>query len=132
MRHIWPEIRDFDRVRTEKGEILGFYRDFVGNYGNFGEIQAENRGNPMVPAKYVSTVSVGDTRFSERKWLYEPNIFLLLRIEPKIGQVVHSEILPPLSVSHVKRTSLTTHFLDFWLIPFEFPVLAYKPNFPNS
>ena len=39
--HIWPEIHDFDCVRTEKGEILRFYRDFVGNYGNFGEIQAE-------------------------------------------------------------------------------------------
>ena len=51
---MWPEIHDSDRVRTEKGEILGFYRDFVGNYENFGEIQAEYRGNPIALAKYDS------------------------------------------------------------------------------
>ena len=43
----------------KKEKILVFYRqyrDFVGHYANFGEIQAENRGNPMVPAKYVLKV----------------------------------------------------------------------------
>ncbi len=60
MRHIWPEIHDFDCVRTEKGEILEFYWDFGGNYENFGEIQAENRGNPVVPAKYDAVAVLSD------------------------------------------------------------------------
>ena len=54
--HIWSEIRDFDRVRTEKGEILGFYGDFAGNYGNFGEIQAEKWRNSTVAAKYAAEI----------------------------------------------------------------------------
>ena len=42
---------------------------------------------------YTVRVSVGDTRFSEEKWLYEPNYFSFAPIPTKIGQEVDSGVL---------------------------------------
>ena len=41
----------------------------------------------------LTLVSVGDTRFSEEKWLYEPNYFSFAPIPTKIGQEVGSGVL---------------------------------------